>query len=302
MKKTLLFAFLFVSFTSYVSAQEQIPNGNFETWETHILGYEYPVGWDNPNAVLSLFGLTPVMPSDDAAEGLKSALLESKLLNATDGEFVIPGVVTLGTFVVDYINNTATLEGGVPFSDRPQQLLGSFKNFPAAGDSTMIVAIFTKYYPVKGKRDTIGIGGLFSKETVSTWTNFVIPIYFNNEDAPDTMNVNVVSSNMINPNKDSYMYIDNLRFEYEAGIGEGAELVETKLFPNPANDNLSFGFGKEVNATLNIYSNEGRIVHSEKISGTETLINVSELATGNYFYNVVERNRQISAGKFMINR
>lgn len=300
MKNSLLFVILSVFIVASMVGQQQVSNGDFEEWETHTLGFEYPVGWDNPNAVLSLFDLTPVTPSDDAASGLKSAHLESKLLSTADGEFVIPGVVTLGTFVVDYIHFTATLEGGVPFSDRPLALKGAFKNYPAAGDSTMVVAIFTKYY--NGKRDTIGFGGLFSSETFDTWTNFSIPIYFFVADDPDTMNINIVSSNMIMPNKDSQMYIDNLSFEYEAGIGDLAEMLETSVFPNPANDKLSFSFEKELNGDIKVFSNDGQLVYSTTINGATHQMDVSGLASGNYYFAVFEKNKKMSSGQFVISR
>jgi hypothetical protein len=303
MKKTLLFGLLIsISFGLVFSQEEQVPNGGFETWKTHDLGFEYPVGWDNPNADLALFGLTPVTPSTDAAEGNFSAFLESQFLSAVGINFVIPGVVTLGTFVVDYINNSATLEGGISFSDRPLALKGSYKNYPAAGDSTMIVAIFTKWMPAKGKRDTIGFGGLFSKETVNTWTSFSIPINFFSEDAPDTMNVNVVSSNMITPNKDSYMYIDALSFEYPAGINDHETVVETNVFPNPASDKVTFTFEKEVQAELHIYSNDGQLVLSTTVDGITSELDLSKLASGTYYFAAYEKSKKISSGKIIINK
>lgn len=302
MKKTLLFGLL-ISFTiGSVFSQQQIPNGGFETWETHALGYENPVGWDNPNAVLSLFALTPVTPSTDAAVGNFSALLESKLLSTGGVDFVIPGVVTLGTFVVDYINNTANLVGGIPFTDRPIALKGSYKNYPAAGDSTMIVAIFTRWVPAKGKRDTIGFAGMFPKATISTWTNFSIPINFFTEDAPDSMNINIVSSNMIVPNKDSYMFIDNLSFEYPAGIHEQDFLVETSVFPNPATDKVSFSFEKDIRAEIQIFNNEGQIVYTTFVDGNKQEADLSQLSSGTYFYTVLEGNKKLNSGKIILNK
>jgi hypothetical protein len=303
MKKNVLFACLAIFLSFALFGQQQVPNGDFEDWETHVLGFENPVGWDTPNASLALFGLTPVVPSDDAAYGSFSALLESKLLSTTDGgQFVIPGVVTLGTFVVDYINLTATLEGGVPFSDRPLALKGSYKNFPASGDSTMVVVIFTRYLPAKGKRDTIGIGSMFGSATVDTWTEFSVPINFFNEEAPDTMNINIVSSNMIFPNKDSYMFVDNLTFEYEAGIPDQGQFVETMIFPNPAADHLSITFGNNVEGLLQVFSNDGQQVEKQTINGSQHLLDVSTFVPGTYFFSVTNGNKKISSGKFMISR
>jgi hypothetical protein len=301
MKKALFSVIISIFIAAPLMAQQQVPNGDFEDWETHVLGFEYPVGWDNPNAVLSLFGLTPVMPSTDAAHGNYSAYLESKLLNA-DGEFVIPGVVTLGTFVVDYVNSTATMEGGIPFTDRPPALTGSYKNFPAEGDSTMVVVIFTRYMGTKGKRDTLAVAGMFSKETVENWTTFAIPINFYSEDSPDTMNIIVVSSNMIQPNKDSKMYIDNLAFDYSFGIGEAFPAIETSVFPNPANNELSMSFDRQLDASLSIFSNEGQLLYTGRVNGVEHHVDVSAFAAGTYYFTIFEKNRKTGSGQFVISR
>lgn len=303
MKKNLLFACLAIFISFALFGQQQVPNGDFENWETHVLGFENPLGWDTPNASLALFGLTPVVPSDDAAHGSFSALLESKLLSATDGgQFVIPGVVTLGTFVVDYVNLTATLEGGVPFSDRPLALKGSYKNFPASGDSTMVVVIFTRYLPAKGKRDTIGVGAMFSSAVMDTWTEFSVPINFFNEESPDTMNINIVSSNMVLPNKDSYMFVDNLSFEYEAGISDQGQFVETMVFPNPAADHLILRFSNSVEGLLQVFSNEGQLVQKQAIRGSQHTLDVSELVPGTYYFSLTKGNTRVGSGKFMISR
>jgi len=302
MKKSLLSFFALILASTMMMGQQQVPNGDFEDWQTHMqLGFQYPVGWDNPNTVLALFGLTPVTPSTDAAHGSYSCYLESKLLS-TDGEFVIPGVVTLGTFVVDYLNSTATMEGGIPFTDRPPALTGSYKNFPAQGDSTMVVVFLTRYMGTKGKRDTLGIGAMFSKQTVENWTNFAVPINYYSDDTPDTMNIVVVSSNMIQPNKDSKMYIDNLAFDYSFGIGETNPDLATSVFPNPANNELSMSFDRELDASLSIFSNEGQVLYTARVRGNEHHIDVSDFASGTYYFAIFEKNRKTGSGQFIISR
>lgn len=299
MKKSLLFGLLSFVIAVSLMGQAQMPNGDLEIWENMGLGFEDPEFWQTPNESTLITTIFTVTKSTDAAMGMYSAKLESKLLA---GEFVSPGVITLGHFIVDYINNTAYLTGGIPFTDRPLALNGSYKNFPAANDSTLITVIFTKYFPTKGKSDTIGFGIMFGTETVDTWTNFHIPITFFVELEPDTMNLHVVSSNMLNPNKDSYMFVDALAFEYEAGIGDIENTVSAKIYPNPANDKISFTFEKEVKAELKIFNNEGQTVLNTTIAGTEQQIDVSKLSVGTYFYGLFEKNKKISSGQFVISR
>ncbi len=299
MKKSLLFGLLSLIVSVSLMGQGQVPNGDLELWENMGLGFEDPEFWQTPNESTLITTIFTVTKSTDAAMGIYSAKLESKLLA---GEFVSPGVITLGHFTVDYINNTAYLTGGIPFTDRPLALNGSYKNFPAANDSTLITVLFTKYNPTKGKSDTIGVGVMFGTETVDTWTNFHIPITFFVELAPDTMNLHVVSSNMTNPNKDSYMFVDDLKFEYEAGIGDNENTIYTSIYPNPANDQISFSFEKEVKAELKIFNNEGQELVNASINGMEHKVDVSKLASGTYFYGLFEKNKKISSGQFVISR
>ena len=299
MKKALLSGMILIFFVASISAQQQVPNGGFENWTDSGLGYEDPDGWDTPNESTLVTGVFTVTKSDTVSTGNYSAKLKSRLLV---GEYVSPGVVTLGEFVVDFLTQTATFEGGIPFTDKPIALKGDYKNFPAANDSTVVMAIFTEYLEAKGKTDTIGLGIMYTNNVVADWTSFSMPISFFNDHDPDTMNIIVVSSNMFSPNKDSYMFIDNFAFEYEAGIDDLENIVETNIFPNPANDKMSFTFGKKINASLNIYSNDGQQVYSSVVSGTDQTIDVSNFAVGTYYFGVFEKNKKISSGQFVISR
>lgn len=192
---------------------EQMPNGGMETWTDIGLGFEDPESWQTPNQSTTILQIYTTTKSTDAVQGTYSAKLETKSV----GGFNTPGVITLGNFNVDYVNFTAYLTGGIPFTEKPTALSGSFKNYPAANDSTLIIVYFTKYNTAESKTDTIGLGVKFSTETVDSWTNFSIPINYYNTEDPDTMNLHVVSSNMLNPQEGSTMYIDNLVFEYPEG-------------------------------------------------------------------------------------
>ena len=215
MKNSLLFVILSVFIVASMMGQQPVPNGDFEEWETHILGYENPVGWTNPNpAIAGSLGILTVYPSDDAAQGNFSVFLETKDTIA----YIIPGLITLGEFVINFVTATASVEGGIPFTDRPLALTGSYKSYPAADDYGMVIVQFTKFNSAKGVRDTIAAGVMTFPGTVDTWTNFSIPIVFNTEDNPDTMNIIVVSSNMAAPKADGSMYIDNLAFEFGTNL------------------------------------------------------------------------------------
>lgn len=303
MKKTLLFGFILSFLFGAVFAQEPVPNGSFENWETHALGtFDNPTGWDTPNASVSLADTINVRKSDDAIDGDYSVKMETIVLSLGPVDFITPGVITLGKFEVDYVNNTATFEGGVPFTSRPLALKGSMKNMPAAGDFAMVGAIFTKYNAAEGKRDTIGGGLLTVPETYTDWTSFSMPIQFGVSDNPDTINIYALSSNIMAPAAGGVTYLDNLSFEYEAGIADLGNTVETSIFPNPASDNITFRFEEELDARLNIYSTDGQMVYKGEVSGSETSLDVSSYANGTYYFAVYEENKKVSSGQFLISR
>lgn len=298
MKKTLLFG-LFSLFMACSLMAQQIPNGDLENWTENVLmGFEDPDDWQTPNqytALLSIFTTTKV---SDAAEGSFAARLEAKNV----GGFVTPGVITLGDFTVDFINNTAYLTGGIPFTDKPLALTGSWKNYPVAGDFTMIIVYFTKYSADKGQTDTVGIGQMLGTETVNSWTEFSIPIEFWGTEDPDTMNLHVVSSNMLDLKEGSIIFVDDLAFEYEAGIGEVGNKVQSSIYPNPASENITFSLEENVNAELNVFNNEGQLVYSAIVNGNSHKVDVSRFSAGTYFYSFFENSQRISTGQFMISK
>jgi hypothetical protein len=299
MKKSLLPGILLLLVSVFVMGQTQMPNGNLEDWTDTGLGFENPNHWQTPNEATLITMQFTTTKSTDAASGSYSARLEA--IEVAAG-FVAPGVITLGNFTVDYINNTAYLTGGIPYNDRPLYLTGTYKNYPAANDSSITMVYFTEYLADKGETDTIGIGVMYGSETVDSWTNFHIPIAWLNDHNPDTMNLFVVSSNMINPTAGSLMYIDKLEFVDDLGIEENANLVNASVFPNPATDYLNFTFDKEVNGELKLFSNEGQLIYSVSVKGVDQKIDLSTFATGTYYYGLFEKDKKLSSGQFVISR
>ena len=298
MKKTLLFVTLITFLLGSALAQQQVPNGDFEEWETHSTGYDFPSGWSSTNDILHLtLGMVNVTQSDNAVSGNYSAKLQTILAMG----FVAPGVITLGELVLDIVNNTANFSGGIPFSDRPIALNGKFINLPAAGDLTMVGVVFTKYNPATGNSDTIG-GGLGTfPETYTEWTDFTVPIQFGAELDPDTMNMYAVSSNIANLTDGGSIQLDNLSFEYEAGI-EDINQIETSIFPNPASESITFSFGEQLKAELNIYGLDGQLIYKEKVNGIETTLELSDYASGTYFFALYENGKKMSSGQFLVNK
>ncbi len=68
---------------------------------------------------------------------------------------------------------------------------------------------------------------------------------------------------------------------------------DLQLYPNPASDQLTLDFGKEIEGTIQIMNANGRQVRSINISGFNQTIDVSDLTTGFYFLSINTENNQL---------
>lgn len=68
-----------------------------------------------------------------------------------------------------------------------------------------------------------------------------------------------------------------------------------KIYPNPANQYLVVELpADEKSAVVNIYSIDGKRVHSLTVAGTQPRIDISQLLSGSYFINVTSKGQHYS--------
>lgn len=214
MKKIIVriaFLLFILVFQSHIFAQNQIPNNDFEYWET-ISNYEEPVDWNTPNPFTASLGVITVSKSTDSYSGNYSAKLESKNIIFVG---TIPGFLTLGDFEVNIATQEYSITGGVPFTERPAQFTGNFKYSPNSGDQAMMAILLLKHNP-GGNPDTIGYGAKIVTNSVSSWTEFTSDIIYFSGEEPDTMNILILSSAQLNPVAGSKLFVDNLGLVFEA--------------------------------------------------------------------------------------
>ena len=126
----------------------------------------------------------------------------------------------------------------------------------------------------------------FGSTTYSWWTNDVnIGItLFSLDIDPDTEEVNGISFFA-----GSYV-----------GLNE-TNVVETKVFPNPASNLLNFEFDKIITGELVLMNQLGQIVTKKHINGQSTIqVNISNLPTGVYVYHSTNNSGELlSSGKIL---
>jgi len=96
-------------------------------------------------------------------------------------------------------------------------------------------------------------------------------------------------------------YFDNFRFDSPTNVTELSKVEKLKAFPNPVKDilNLSFNASELNNANINILDVTGKKVKSLKVNpsmqGEQVLnINLSDLPSGIYFYQITSSYNQIN--------
>ncbi len=76
-----------------------------------------------------------------------------------------------------------------------------------------------------------------------------------------------------------------------------------KVFPNPANDNLTISHNletKDGKISLEIMDVMGRVLLNNTINNTNHQIDISQLASGLYFYNIIQHDKMIQSGKLVV--
>jgi hypothetical protein len=257
--------FLLIGFCSYffigdLKAQTPVPNGDFENWINYG-SYENPQYWDTPNQAIEFalpLGTQVVTKSTDHESGNYSAKLESQQL--TFPSIVVPGVVTLGTLTIDILNQTFSVNGGVPISDKPTHLKGFYKFQPKGGDSCAIGIGLTKWK--NGTRDSVGIGAFSTHDTINVWTPFYAWINYVLDEQPDTFNILAISSADSTGTAGTVLFVDNISLDYSVGIDHEDPAAGINIYQDREEQQILvyFDFEKPEVTEIQFFNMTGQLV------------------------------------------
>ena len=113
------------------------------------------------------------------------------------------------------------------------------------------------------------------------------------------LNANLANVNQVGFwNLNGTFYYDNLYFYNDATTSTpNVKESSIKIFPNPAKDALNISAQSEIN-TIKITNLVGQILKAESVNGNTKVINVSNLASGNYILVTQMANGETSTQKF----
>lgn len=190
-----------VYFTLGESPTKILPaNNSFENW--FDVSATDPSAWTSNN--VEFFGRddVPVTKSDAASEGSFAARLEVMDASGWPEAFMSIG----------------DMDGGVPFTEKPQAIAFSYKYEPITGDEATVGISFEGL--LEGQyQDNFGGAWHQISGSNATYKNVFLPIYWGQENTftPQRMHLEVRAGNLLG----SVLYVDNFRF---------VDLINTTLF------------------------------------------------------------------------
>ncbi|CAN5850017.1 hypothetical protein BH11BAC7_BH11BAC7_18930 [soil metagenome] len=256
MKKTVL-SLAFTAFS--ICAFSQIPNPSFESWTSG-----QPNGWTTSNA-----SFVAVAQSNQAHAGSSAA----KVGTANVSSSVVSG------FLETSFHTTTITES--------DSLIGWYKcNLAATGDELAVVIVMYQ------GSSTVALGITYFTVSQSTYTRFAAGCMTFVQGPIDSIAIEFdINNSSGDPDINSYAIVDDLHMGSAKRIHEQQNEVNLFVFPNPSSSLVRFTNLED--ATLEIYSAEGKLLMSRLQDKGDAELDLSGLPEG-LLLLVLRNDNQVS--------
>lgn len=293
-KINLIIIFCFVSFYALVQEYVSLPTQN-ASWQINAVAMmdNLPL---NPFALNgdTLIGVKMykkiVQSNDSTMNFLNNSTYYSAVREEAKKWFFIPQGDTQEYLLYDFnLNLNDTIHISNPY-------IGSEIDFTISEiDSIDLLGVYHKRFKIVGLEQAFGwseywiegvgsTNGLFYSGTQTIDFGYYLVCFHLNED------LIYINSN------DNSCYV-----KYLGLTNNTYKIKRVEVFPNPATDQLTFQYENDVNQelTFKVYSLVGELFFTNKIlEGKSKKIDVSNLDSGAYFYEILIENSIIQHGKF----
>ncbi|MBC6990368.1 T9SS type A sorting domain-containing protein [Hymenobacter sp. BT491] len=227
-------------------AQQAVPNGTMETWQTRN-GGDVPQSWLTTDDALAAAGIPSLLntgtvsKSTDHQGGSFAAKLETKttILSALLGP--VPGILLLGSKLkpVTFTNLASAAAsingfGGLPYTSRPTRLQFSYKltGTTAATDSAFVLIVLTR--TVNRVPLIVGDTILLLKPT-ATYSLTDLPIRYRRTDTPDTLRIAFASGVAVKRTAGTALFVDDITLTGTVTAAKNPQLeAALSVYPNPS--------------------------------------------------------------------
>ena len=280
--KTSITLIILILTGSIIAQAQPILTGveSFESWAPAESG-QLPEYWDGFNRTV-YFGGMPIgevacvtKDSLDPKDGNYSAKLTSTSMM---GGPAVPGILTTGDLLIDFESQTGDITGGIPFTEKPDRLVGWYKYVPTGIDTGFVRVEFLE------NGIQVGEGSLKLTATpTSDWFEFTVDITYDLGALPDSVNIIFITTlEDTNVPVGSVLEIDSIAFETGSlGIPTTSGNA-LKIYPNPTNDFLTIESDKSTIGFIQVFDLTGRIRLESDCNTAITKLDVSKLEMGLY--------------------
>lgn len=302
MKKSVL-TLTAIIISTVAFSQVQPPNIDFENWET-LDGpisnqYEEPSDWSSSNECTALVNQFAVTKSTDAHSGTYSVRMETF---AAFGNVKANGIITTAQMIC--LAAGGGQEGGIDYTTEfPDSLVGWYKYAPANSDSAYTQIMFLE----NNDLDTACFTRL-DLHAAADWTRFSVPL------CPEVSMGSAEKLSLFFSSSwgdgaqgeaevGSVLFIDDIEFvNAPQGIDEAESANTWGVYPNPVQGELNVQVLKGQEANIEILDVTGKLVKKERIGEDNHQIDVNQLVTGIYLYQIRSLNNEVlRTGKLLVN-
>lgn len=273
-----------LSFTTpYIAAaQDPTPNAGFEEWTEvdFFVDFFTPNSWDNLDSVTAIFSTLTCQRTTDAHSGSYAVKLVTYALAAVND--TVNGIITTGNLI---ITPPYGIEGGIPYSERPDSIACWLKYQPVGGDSTMI-----QFTLLAGNNDTVGMALLKVGANISSYTRFSAPVKYYSAATPSLSRWMVSSSNGYKAIPGSALYIDDLSLLFATGVDDVQPASGIEITNSLVTNQLLLHNPNHVNGQLRLYDAMGALHATYPVTHASEQFQLPTAMNGLYYCVVVDKN------------
>jgi len=269
----------------FIGVNQQLPNNNFETWNT--FQNEEPLGWNSFNLYYIINGKQAnVTKSSDAFSGNHSISVKTAALSLQGLSLDTLGIATTGNISLDGYS------GGFPMKAKPDSMTFHYKynNSALITDMAVVYAEFKKFNSTKNKSEVIDSAFALLPGSYQ-WKKITVK-FDTTSTIPDTCNMVLASSSLIfGPGGiGNQLLVDDILFYYK-GVGiPFNDLVNKKIniFPNPASTTLNVLMDNNLSIQkLSVCNLNGQEIYRHEFNSNDVnnqviQINIENLEKGFY--------------------
>lgn len=292
MKKVILLSWL-LSLSAFVAIAQNAatPNPGFENW-TQQSNYWNPNSWNNLNSSTYILGVFTCQRASAAAD-VHSGSYAIKLTTKSVFGITANGIASTATLIT---TPPYGITGGIPYTDRPDSIVGWYKYTPAnANDSGFVqFALLTNNY------DTIGMVKFNTPNTpVTSYTRFSKAITYLSPATPELSYWILSASDGVNPVVNSVLIVDDIDLIFVTTPVTG-EPVKSPIAPvsNLVQEEIVIKNPSEKQVFFELTDLSGRMVMREEITHHRQSISSAMLNKGIYIYRLSDLHGRVhSSGK-----